>query len=230
MEPGTVWLLRVDPDLGCSLPPSKLAAAKRAAHARVTVLTPGPWRPASRGSEGAGEWFGAFVLSGLLTCQIRLRGRHSLELLGPGDLLRPPQASAGGELVAAEARWRVAEFTQLALLDAAFLERTAHFPELVAELVGRAAQRTGSLALRLAIAQIPQISDRLLVLFWHLADRFGTVHRTGVALPLRLSNPMLGDLVCAQPRSVARGLRELAERGIVTRNPAGTWRLRGGPA
>jgi CRP/FNR family transcriptional regulator, cyclic AMP receptor protein len=221
----TVWLLQADPDLGRSLPPSKLREAKRAAFASVHVVTRGPWRPPA----GANEWLGAFVVRGLLTHQVRVAGCRSLELVGAGDLLSAPRAAHRWGLVPLEERWRVAEVSELAILDSGFLERIRGFPELVRELIARATDRTQPLALRLAIAQIRRLDTRLLVLLWHLAERFGTAEVGGVVLPLRLSHEMLAELACARRASITRTLHELAERGLISSGIEGGWKLHGEP-
>jgi CRP/FNR family transcriptional regulator, cyclic AMP receptor protein len=218
-------LLQADPDLGQSLPPSKLCDAKRAAFAPIHVVTRGTWRPPA----SANEWLGAFVVRGLLTCQIRVAGCRSLELVGAGDLLCAPRAAHRWGLVPFEERWRVAEVSELAILDSGFLERIGGFPELVRELIARATERTQPLALRLAIAQIRRLDLRLLVLMWHLAERFGTAEVGGVVLPLRLSHEMLAELACARRSSITRTLHELAEHRLVTPRVEGGWKLHGEP-
>jgi hypothetical protein len=99
------------------------------------------------------------------------------------------------------------------------------------ELAGRILQRSRTLAVRLAIAQIPKLDVRLHWLFWHLADRWGRTHRDGVVLPLRLSQGTLADLVCASRSSVNAALRTLAASGAIRLQDDRTWILTGdGPA
>ena len=84
-----VAVLDVDPDLARDVPPGQLAAARARALAPTVCLPPGDWRPpAPRGGEHRGH-LGLLVLSGLLTRNINLLGRVSMELLGAEDLLRP---------------------------------------------------------------------------------------------------------------------------------------------
>lgn len=162
--------------------------------------------------------------------QIQLAGRHMIELLGPGDVLRPWQPDSDQyAIVPSEAQWSVIEPGRLAVLDRHFEQAVAGWPEIVAAIMGRLVQRSRSLTVRLAIAQIPQLASRLLLVLWHLADRWGKVASSGVALPLRLSHAMLADLVSAQRPSVSIALRTLCEQDLVARAPDGTWRLRGNP-
>jgi CRP-like cAMP-binding protein len=80
----------------------------------------------------------------------------------------------------------------------------------------------------MAIVHQPRTDVRLHMLFWELADRWGTVHPDGVRLPLRLTHRVLAELVAARRPSVSKALGELAERGIV-RWTDGAWLLRGTP-
>src|SRR5581483_10984875 len=82
----------------------------------------------------------------------------------------------------------------------------------------------------LAILENPRVDVRLLLLFWQLADRWGTVGTDGVNVPLRLTHHMLGRIVRAQRPSVTASLNELAELGVLTRSAADrTWTLHGEP-
>jgi len=156
--------------------------------------------------------------------------RGSVELLGAGDLLRPWHLTDERYAsVPIDARWRVIEPTWIALLDSDFPRRVARWPAITGNLVDRAAKRADSLAIRLAVAQIPQLSARVLVILWHLADRWGRVERDAIALPLRLSHATLAELVCAQRPSVSNALRELESCKLVDRSNGNCWRLLGDP-
>lgn len=120
------------------------------------------------------------------------------------------------------------ELAELAVLDSRFLREAAPWPELLIALAERMSWHARAFELRLAISQIPQLSSRLQVMLWHLADRFGRVDRHGVLVPLRLSRQVLAELVGAHREPVSRRLRELAERGAVVPDPRG-WRLSGAP-
>jgi CRP/FNR family transcriptional regulator, cyclic AMP receptor protein len=45
----------------------------------------------------------------------------------------------------------------------------------------------------------------VLVLFWHLADRWGRVERDGVHVPMRLTHELLGRLIAVR-RATATAL------------------------
>jgi CRP-like cAMP-binding protein len=61
---------------------------------------------------------------------------------------------------------------------------------------------------------------RLLVLFWHLAERFGKVTPAGTVVPLSLSHADLAELIGAARPSVSTALKELSQQGFVQRNRA----------
>ena len=204
--------------------PAERSAAQRRAEAETIRLWPGSWSP-----DEADPLLGFLVLEGLVTRRVTLGTRRSIELLGPGDLIRPLEADPEDSSVAAETNWTVVDPTHLAVLDGRFARGMADYPEVFAQLLGRGAWRSRTLALRLAIAQVPQLTARLHFLLWHLADRFGRVESEGVLLPLRLSHGILAELVCAQRPSVSVALKELERGGLVVRLPQREWRLRGDP-
>ena len=75
----------------------------------------------------------------------------------------------------------------------------------------------------MAIVQQPRIDLRLQMLFWELADRWGTVRQDGVHVPLPLTHSMLADLVAARRPTVTKALGELSERSAVVWTGADWW-------
>lgn len=69
---------------------------------------------------------------------------------------------------------------------------------------------------------------QLHMLFWELADRWGTVRGDGVHVPLRLTHAVLADLVAARRPTVTKALGELAGRSAVAWTGA-DWLLTGAP-
>jgi CRP/FNR family transcriptional regulator, cyclic AMP receptor protein len=65
----------------------------------------------------------------------------------------------------------------------------------------------------------------VLVLFWHLADRWGRVEPDGVHVPLRLTHELLGRLIAVRRASVTASLGRLRERGFIERRPDRSWLL-----
>jgi hypothetical protein len=81
-----------------------------------------------------------------------------------------------------------------------------------------------------AILDQPRLDVRLVLLFWELADRWGTVAPDGVSVPLPLTHQMIGRIIRAQRPSVTAALKELREHGFLRREPDGSWVIRGDPS
>ena len=221
-------LLALDPDLGRALPDGRRLAAHAAVPVRVLSLDPGAWDAERFGAVTAGH-IGLLVVDGLVGRELLADDVASMELLGPGDVLRPWDESAEPELVRAVVRWSALAPTRLALLDHQLAIRLAGYPEIYAALLERFATRIGRLAMLQVISQLNRVDRRILTLLWHLAERWGRVTPDGVLLPLALSHRMLGQLVGARRQTVSGALAELTREGEVIRGDAGTWLLTGTP-
>jgi hypothetical protein len=217
-----------DPDLVAALPAPKLEAARSASVAAVATIQPGEWDAAGDAEQMRGG-YGLLVLDGLLVRRVGFDGRFGAELLGAGDLLRPweTDGTAIGSLPF-ETTWRVMVATRVAILDLAWASRMASFPQVGGCLVGRALSRSQRLATSMAIVQLPRLDDRLWMLFWELADRYGRVHGDGVHLDLPLTHELLSHLAAARRPSVSGALTRLAEQGRLLRSGR-SWVLVGEP-
>jgi CRP/FNR family transcriptional regulator, cyclic AMP receptor protein len=213
-------VLEHDPELGQRLSAEGFQAAAAACRAQVMTLQPGgvPGWPLC--SEPAAGFHGFLVVEGLLSRRASMRGLKAAELLGPGDVLRPWDAH-GRPLLEPETDWRIHQAASLAVLDRRFFEVSAPWPEIAWSLRDRDAQRLEALLTRLMIAQAPRIADRVHLLLWHLADRWGRVSPAGVSLPLRLSRALIADLVCTTRESTSRALSALVLHGLVECNGEG---------
>ena len=80
-----------------------------------------------------------------------------------------------------------------------------------------------------ALLQLSPVETRLLVLFWHLAERWGHVTPDGISIRLRMSHVLLGQLVGSRRASVTTGLRRIDESGLLAFKADATWLLRGSP-
>lgn len=221
-------LLDLDPDLGEHLPARRFGVAR--AELRCPVLEwPRGDAPTEVGVDEVDSTLGLLIADGLVTRRVTVIGRTFVELLGPGDLLRPWQRDEGHVVAPSAASLRVLETARLAVIDRATTLRLAFWPEVLSVLVARMVGRSRALAGSLALAQVPRVEDRVLVALWHLADRFGRVTPEGVVLPLALSHELLGALVGAQRQTVTMAAGRLAERGLVRRRPDHGWVLLGGP-
>jgi CRP/FNR family transcriptional regulator, cyclic AMP receptor protein len=222
-----VSVLDHDSRLSELVPDQRAAQARQAAAAVTLRLQPGSWEAARNSDLGRGG-YGLLVIEGLLIRRAGMDGRFGAELLGPCDLLRPWQhdgESAGGTLPF-ETAWRVVAPTRLAVLDLRWAARMAPWPQIGAELAGRALERSLRLVASMAIVQQPKLDVRLWLLFWELADRYGTVHRDGVHLDLPLTHEVLSHLAAARRPSVSGALSRLAADGKVRREGRG-WVLAG---
>ena len=224
----TVRLLEADPELGALLADARRAEAERDLVVRTHRLSVGPW-DVSRLAGASADHVGLLVLDGVLSRELVVADHVSAELLGPGDLVRPWQGSAGAGLLPVQAVWSVLSTVTLAVLDRRFAAEAARYPEITASLFDRLSERSLRLATTQAISQLTRVDRRLTALFWHLAERWGRVSGDGVIVPLALTHRILGQLVGARRPTVSTALSELAEREELTRRPDGSWLLRGDP-
>jgi CRP-like cAMP-binding protein len=216
------------PDLGKNLDPEQSRLVRHHALARLEVLKPGRWIPRAELMGGSGH-LGLLVLDGLLTRDVMLGDTIATELVGRGDLLRPGDYDGATAPVPFDVAWSVLEPTRLAVLDRQFAEVIGRFPDAFEVLVSAAVRRALSLAIHLAVCHLRRVDTRLLVLMWHLADRWGSVRPEGISIPLKLTHQTLGRLVGAQRPSVTTALRQLADDGRLTRTSDGGWLLHGEP-
>jgi CRP/FNR family cyclic AMP-dependent transcriptional regulator len=223
----SVLVLDEDRSLGEVVPPGALERARRASVAAVMSRPTGSWA-ASRDSEIAHGGFGLLVLDGVLIRRVGVGGRFGAELLAAGDLLRPWQHDGAAGVLAFEMAWQIVAPIRMAVLDPRWGARMAPFPEVAAELTGRALDRSRRLATLMAISQQPRLDRRVWLLFWELVDRHGTVHPDGVHLRLRLTHEVISHLVAARRPSVSAALTRLAKRGVLRRD-GGEWLLSGPP-
>jgi CRP-like cAMP-binding protein len=220
----SVRVLEEDPDLAAGLEARGVAAATKALVAPRAALE---WESQGHGwgPPDAQGHLGLLVVEGLLLREVRLLDTYSAELLAHGDLLRPWDIDGEfGLPVPAEVCWTALEPTAVAVLDADFVRRAAAWPRVIANLAGRAVIRAKSMALNNAVTNLKQVQVRLLVLFFHLAERWGRVGVGVINVPLPLTHETLAKLVGAARPSVTTALGALAERGLLCRDD-GTWRL-----
>jgi CRP/FNR family cyclic AMP-dependent transcriptional regulator len=227
MEQEAVRMVRVleeDPELAADLDSHLLPSATRELIAPAFEVTwttrTGPWGFAYESMR-----LGMLVLDGLLVREVRVLGTRSAELLGAGDLLRPGDVDAGPGLpVPAEVGWTALSPLRVAALDEVFLSAACRYPAVLAGLTARAVARSRTLALHEAITNLKHVDTRLLVQFWHMAERWGRVGRDGVTVKLPLTHELLGKLVGAARPSVSTALGSLAARGVLVRE-GDSWRL-----
>jgi CRP-like cAMP-binding protein len=223
-----VSVVDADPELARWLTPGEMGAARRDTVVPVVVVNFGEWDPEPPRACG---WrhLGYLVLEGVLVRDEELAGSTATELVGPGELLQPWTAQSGDALVPHRVTWTALEPARLGVLGPSFVASVARWPVLSAALLGRAVRQNSRAATLHAICQLSRVDQRLLALFWHLAERWGRVGADGVLLPLRLQHESLGHLIGAKRPTVSLALQRLADRGLVQRRDDGTWSLPSAP-
>ena len=220
-------VLSEDPDLASVIPARDRASAIRAALATTLSVSPGAWEATTDAHRTAGG-YGLLVLEGVLVRHVGFANRLGAELLGPGDLLRPQEHDGEEATLPFDATWRVLSQLRLALLDRRWSERMAPFPDVGIELTARALRRARRLANMFTVSLHPKLDQRLHLLLWELADRYGRVHADGIHIDLPLTHELISHLAGAQRPSVSSALARLAARGLLERSDTG-WLLHGDP-
>lgn len=227
VRPGSARIchvLREDLDLAEAVPPERRDQAVEDCTAAEITLPSGPWtEPSSLPASAVGY----LVLQGLMLRRVSIDGRFAVELLGECDLLRPWMPDETPTLPL-RTGWTIVDPVRLVLLDGRFTRQLGRYPELAGRLFERAVRRSRRLVVNMAIIHQARVDDRLHMLFWHLAGRWGRVRADGVILPLRLTHTVLADLVSARRPTVTSALSDLNRRNLVRAMDDG-WLLLGQP-
>jgi CRP/FNR family transcriptional regulator, cyclic AMP receptor protein len=225
----TVCLLDALPDVASVLEPADLERARSELVAPLIEHGEGEW------IDPAPEVFdplamGLVVVDGLMARHVRLGATTTTELVGRGDVLRPPDLLNGGPpQFPAGIGFTVLESTRVALLDREVTAAVCRWQPVVTSIVTSAVRRSFGLAELLALSHLRRVDARLLVLFWQIAYRFGRVGTDGVSVPLKLTHETLGRVVGAQRPSVTTALNQLEAAGRLSRRDGGGWLLHGDP-
>lgn len=215
-------LLVADPDLGSGLDGESLARAREQAVFPSLELGAGalPLEQLRRAAGIRGRLHGFLVLAGSLTVNIWMSGRTCTRLIGPRELVLLDGIETDSIPLSWE--WSVLAPTRLALLDERLHTIGRQWPPVLNAVLERAAQQTRNAFLQQAISQLPRVEERLLALFWSIADRQGVMRPDGVWLELPATHDTLAHMVGAQRPTVSLGLTRLAEGGLL-RAEAGGW-------
>ena len=224
LEEPPVRLWSEDPGLFDGLDIQAQREAQAQAVAPALRVDPGPWSGRLDGVSDPSGHLGLLVVEGMLIRTVVVGGQSHSEVITHGDVIRPWEHDDDSS-TPFRATWTAVESTRLAILDPAFLTWSCRWPALVSALMGRAIRRSRSLALQLTITDVRRVDERLMLLFWHLADRCGRVRPDGVLLPLRVTHETLAELVGAQRPTVTTALQKLIRAGQVKRLPDRTWLL-----
>ena len=221
----TVSLFDADPDLAAGVPADDLEAARRRAVAAVVEVGPPQWDTRAVCAMAEPGWLGLFMIDGLMIRRVTVGKRAACELFGPSDLLRPWDADGEYEPLPIDIDWIVLKTVRLAVLDDAFVLRTAPWPSINSGIVSRVVQRARYLSLTEAVMHLPRAHPRLLILFLLLAERWGKVGPDGVRVSLPLTHEVLGMLIGAQRPTVTIALQRLARAGLLSRERTDCWLL-----
>jgi CRP/FNR family transcriptional regulator, cyclic AMP receptor protein len=222
----TVHVLEVDPDLGNGIEPEQLPLARGRAVAPLLLYPErGPWEVDEDSIDGTGH-LGLLIVEGLLARRVSVGARGGIELLGPGDVLRPWVQS---EYSLADVNWTVLEPLRIAALDRDFADRIAPWPQIASAVADRILMRARVLGFHLAACHLVTVEERLLVILWHFAERWGRVTPHGVVVRLHLTHDLLAGIVGARRPPVTSALSALAQKGLVRRDNEGAWILAGTP-
>jgi CRP/FNR family cyclic AMP-dependent transcriptional regulator len=223
---GAAALLDADPDLGEDLSNEQLALARRRVVAEIVGYPAGGWTVGPDDFHRAAK-LGLLLIEGVIVREVTVGDYTCAELLGPGDVIQPWLRIGPDESVASEVDWEVIEPVSLAVLGRDFIRRSAPWPEIPAAIARRLMQRAHWLAFHLAVCGLRRVDDRLMIVLWHFADRWGRVTPDGVRLDLRLTHEVLAAVVGARRPSVTSGLKRLIEAGRVRPQPRSRWLLLG---
>ncbi|CAA9518702.1 MAG: hypothetical protein AVDCRST_MAG45-2361 [uncultured Solirubrobacterales bacterium] len=228
MAPGRVRLAEADPDLVEGLDEVAASEARRSLIAPLRIVERGSWSPGAE-QFGSQKFIGLLILRGLITRRVALADRSCTELLGEGDLLRPDLDDGEHAVAPFEAWFEVLERVEVAVLDGETADQICRWPEVMAVIVERAMMRARYLAGHLTLTQFTRVDERLLILFWHLAERWGRVGLHGVRLDLPVTHEVLAGVVAARRPSVTTAVGHLEDRGLISVPRRGVWLLHGKP-
>jgi len=208
-----VRLLDADPDLADAVDGERRAEALERSPVGTLNLGSGDWREAE---QFGGDDVALYVISGFLSRRVEIGDGSSVELLGPGQVLRPA-LSGGEDAVSGRVGWQILSPAWLAVLDLPFWETMAPYPRVALGLLDRVVWRSRSLSIQLAIAGSGNLCERILGLLWHLAGSYGRVARGGVILPVNLSHEILAQMVAATRPPVSLAVKQLEREGLISR-------------
>lgn len=225
---GQVALVDLYPDLLGSLNADERHAVRDALRVPLVRVQSGRCElGACAGAAGLrGPILGALVTDGLVIGETRLAGQIAAQIYGPGDLLNAERERSGW-LATVHTLVAPAPVT-LAVLDDHFLAAIRRWPRMAGRFLTQAMRQADRADDHQAISQLNRVEDRLLAVFWHLADRWGRPSGDAVVIDLPLTHETIGRLIGARRPTVTLGLGELARKGVLQRQAGGTWLLHPG--
>jgi len=220
-----VSLLDADVELGQGIPEPDREQARQRAAVRTIEITNPAWDPSAICRMAGSEWFGLYVLEGLVIRKVGVAGRLACEFLGPGDVFRPWATDGDYDPLSIHVDWLVVARSELAILDSRLARRMARWPSFAVALTERTAARARNLTMMAAVTHIPRTTARLIQVFWLLADRWGKVTPDGVLITLPLTHQVLAMLSGCHRPTVSITLQKLAREGLLIRQAPSRWLL-----
>jgi CRP-like cAMP-binding protein len=159
--------------------------------------------------------FGFLLLDGVLARRTQIEKALCCELVGPGDVVRPWLDCSESSPVPAKTAWRALAPGSAAVLDDRFAYAVRLWPQISAALMDRLLLRTRWLEFQLAVCQRKTVEERLHLMLWQFAYRWGTVTPEGVALRLPLTHRLLAEIVGAERPTVTTALGCLRDAGSI---------------
>lgn len=223
---GSVALADMHPDLTRGLTPEQSRAAREALIVPAIEIEQGTWDPGGCVDDAriTGAVLGLQVVTGILVREIVLRRRAAAQIYGPGDFLQVHDDRSERSLPVVSTV-SVSGKAVLAVLDDRLLMAARRWPRLAGCVFAQAMGQAEHAGDRQAISQLARVEDRLLALFWQLADRWGRVRSDGISIELSITHEMVGHLVGARRPTVTLGLRKLRDQQLLRRDPDGVWLL-----
>ncbi|HMX71277.1 MAG TPA: helix-turn-helix domain-containing protein [Solirubrobacterales bacterium] len=219
---GTVRLLDAEPTLARGIERRLLDEAREKLIAEVRRVEAGPWEEA-RVIPSDPLFLGYLILEGALIREIDVSGRPSIELLGPGDLIRPWVVPQALDALHVNDEWSLLSTGHIAIVDESFHEKAQGYPSILTVLMDRVVARARWLGFQVALSQLTRIDHRLLLTFRYVAERWGVDDPRGVKIPIRLSHRNLAALIGARRPKVSSALTTLSECDLIEQSPDGTW-------
>jgi CRP/FNR family cyclic AMP-dependent transcriptional regulator len=125
-----------------------------------------------------------------------------------------------------ESRLRTIAPVRLAVFGRDLLAAVHRWPRVIQGMYASLADQLTRLRAQLVICQLPRVDERVLAMFWLLAQTWGQVTPSGVRLPLALTHETLGALIGARRPTVTLALRKLTEDGSLASSRNRADRLR----
>jgi CRP/FNR family cyclic AMP-dependent transcriptional regulator len=212
-------VLDLDPDLADGLGDEDRRRARQAFTGRLRHVAAGRWELPSEPAT-----LGYLIVDGIVCRETPLVTHRSLELLGAGDVIRPAEEPAWPQLGHGVIVTAITD-TEAIALGPAFIRAAAQWPSVLVAIHRRLDAQRARLAMQGLITHLPRAEDRLVMVLWHLASRWGRVTPDGVVVPLRLTHDLLGQLIAARRSTVTLAVRTAERHGRLLRRHDGSWVL-----